>query len=115
MFSQIIEKPLKKRQYGYYEGAIPNYIINEGNILLDVEPVSIRIHLSASNLSLTIGEFKHEGGYDILYTTKSYSVIEIQNPQQTIKDRYLIYSDGKQILKEGIHPQPNSILNKIKS
>ena len=111
---QIVDYKLKKKQFGWYEGVIPHYTIDEGNIMIPVNESLCQVNLKSDQMSVTLGNQMREGEYKILFSTKEYSVLEFTPQDQMMRERYILKRKGKSLTREGAHPQPSVDLKKIK-
>lgn len=106
---------LKKAYLGQYTGEIGSYEISTGQELFTVQPVAIRAHLDRDSLHLQIGDRHFTGTYEILLETQTYLLLEALLANQIAPERIIVYKKGKKISREGIKPQPDAILKKVKT
>lgn len=104
---------LNKKQFGYYQGTISSYSIFDGNTEMHVEPTQISVQLLKNFIEISIGNLKHKGNYSILFTTKEFAVIEVTYEDPMLKDRFVVYTQGDKIVRDGVLPQLNTSLKKM--
>jgi hypothetical protein len=105
---------LKKSYLGKYAGEIGSYEINTGQELFNVEPVAIRVQIARDSLALQIGHRSFTGPYTILLETHTYILLEALLRGQIAPERIVVYKKGRKISREGIKPQPDVVLKKLK-
>lgn len=106
---------LKKSYYGKYEGTIPSYEIGTGTAdKIEVSEVKINIQLTSKELLMDIGTSTFKGTWKLLFEAKAYFVIEGKMDDQSAPERIIIYKKGKKISREGLRPQPDGMLKKVK-
>jgi hypothetical protein len=102
---------LKKSAYGIYEGKIDGYTIGEIGESIEIDATNIEIHLFKDYIFLFVADQKFVGNWKVLLETKVYYLVEaITNSEAP--ERLMVYKKERKILREGISPQPNAILNK---
>ncbi|MEN9998944.1 MAG: hypothetical protein RI922_1934 [Bacteroidota bacterium] len=110
------QKPieLKKKYFGSYEGQISSFQLDGGNDLIDVDSVPIRVSISQSNVQITVGKQMNTGLYSVLFEGDKYFVLDCRMEGQLAGERLVIFKHGKKISREGLYPQPNTFLLKVK-
>ncbi len=103
---QIVDYNLSKKQFGTYLGVLDSYLVNDGNNVFSVEESPLIVQLTANDLKLKIGNKTYEGEYTVLFSTKKYSVLEVQYPGIPTRDRYMIQKNGKTLTRDALQPQP---------
>ena len=111
IFSVSAQSKLKKKYFGKYVGEIGSYTIDSGTDLLQIQKSSIEIEFKADGtLTQKIGELTKEGSWKLFFEADDYFVFDVTFSDQAMSDRILLYKKGKKISREGITPQPSSIL-----
>lgn len=105
---------IKKKLLGVYEGKVPTYELNTGTDLIQVKEATIQVDLTAIGLSITVGNQKKMGTYNIVLDTDSYYVLEAILENQAAPERIMLYKKGKKLSREGLTPQPDVLLVKMK-
>ncbi len=103
---------LKKRFLGTYTGFIPSYKTVSSNI--QVDSVAFTIELSNNHLQFTLGKLEFEGEYTILLETSTYFILECKMDDRIANERIMVYKRGKKISRDGLFPQPNATLYKLR-
>lgn len=111
------QKPieLKKKFYGVYEGQISNFELDGGKDVISVDSVSIRIAISEKNVKITVGKQMNKGSHSVLFEGDDYFVLDCRMEGQLAGERIVVYKRGKKISREGLYPQPNAFLFKVKN
>lgn len=104
---------MKRSAYGMYKGKIDSYSVGKANDMLEVEETNIEIQLLKDQIFIFLGTQKYEGTYRILLETKIYYLVEASTGSLA-PERLMVYKNERKILREGISPQPNAILEKIR-
>lgn len=102
---------LKKAAYGIYEGKIESYAIGELNEQIEIDASQMEIHLFKDYIFLFVGDQKYVGNWKVLLETKVYYLVEASTNSMA-PERLMVYKKERKILREGISPQPNVVLNK---
>lgn len=111
IFSVSAQSKLKKKYFGKYVGEIGSYTIDSGTDLLQIQKSSIEIEFKVDGtLTQKIGELTKEGSWKLFFEADDYFVFDVTFSDQAMSDRILLYKKGKKISREGITPQPSSIL-----
>ena len=77
----------------------------------NIQKSSIEIEFKADGtLTQKIGELTKEGSWKLFFEADDYFVFDVTFSDQAMSDRILLYKKGKKISREGITPQPSSIL-----
>lgn len=105
---------LKKSYYGTYQGNIPGYEINTGVEKFKVAAAPIEIQVSATGLQVKIGNQEMKGTWSLLLEAKPYFVLVGKMENQVAQERIIVYKKGRKISREGIRPQPDAMLEKVK-
>jgi hypothetical protein len=105
---------LKKSYLGTYEGKIPAYDMQVGSQRIAVGETVIQIQLTAKDVQLKMGAANLHGTWKVLLETKMYFVLEALMENQLAPERILVYKKGKKMSREGIRPQPDALLFKLK-
>lgn len=103
---------LKKKVLGAYSGTIPGYKMDNGTMILEVLACSIQIELSRENVQIEIGKDKFISVYKVIFEDDDTYVLETKADGQKIAERLKVYKKEKKIIREGIYPQPDAILEK---
>ncbi len=114
LFQFTVSAQLKKSYYGKYTGSIPAYEINTGMEKINVAATQIEIQLSAKEMVLKIGNQEMKGSWEILFEGNGYFVLNGKIENQAAPERIIVYKKGKKISREGIRPQPDAMLVKVK-
>lgn len=104
---------IKRSCFGTYKGKIESYSIGKSDELVQVNPTNIEIQILKNQIFLFLGDQKYEGTWKILLETKVYYLIEANTNSQA-PERLMVYKRERKILREGISPQPNVVLEKIR-
>jgi hypothetical protein len=106
---------VKKRLLGAYEGTIPAYRMDIGQTVVNVEPTTIRIELLENGrIVQQLDRKKQEGTWTLDDSEKAYYVITYRLEGQAAEERLILYRKTRTIERDGIFPQPDAILNKLK-
>lgn len=110
------QKPieLKKKFHGAYEGQISNFELDGGKDVISVDSVAIRVAISEKNVEITVGKQMNKGSYSVLFEGNDYFVLDCRMEGQLAGERIVVYKRGKKISREGLYPQPNAFLFKVK-
>ena len=106
-------KGLKKRFLGTYAGFISSYELKTPTPIF-VDSVEIKITIEKEQISFSIGTHQYSGSYKLLLETKKYIVLECTIENQMATERIMVYKRGKHLSRDGLFPQPNAELFKIK-
>lgn len=107
---------LKKSFFGKYSGTIGAYEMSLGkNDRIQVESSPVEIQLSPKEIVFIIGAKTYTGTWSLIQENKTTFVIEGKMDNLAVKERILIYKKGKKIVREGILPQPDVMLKKVKN
>lgn len=113
-WAQSSKGDLKKKYLGIYEGKMDGYYLTDGLATVPVEESKCRVVLQPNKLTLALDDQAKSGSYSILMQTKEYAVLEVTYENDLIRDRYVLPKKGKTLNREGLTPQPNVRLNKVK-
>jgi len=111
------QKPieLKKKFHGAYAGQISNFELDGGKDVISVDSVSIHVAISEKNIEITVGKQMNKGSYSVLFEGNDYFVLDCRMEGQLAGERIVVYKRGKKISREGLYPQPNAFLFKVKN
>jgi hypothetical protein len=101
---------LKRKYYGTYEGQISAYKFDAGNKLVEVNSVPIQIEINSGFLTIQIGRLITKGDFEILFEADEYYVLDAKIENQFVGERIVVYKKGKKISRDGLYPQPSSLL-----
>lgn len=108
------QKPLKKKFLGKYEGEIPAYKINTGSQFIDVSSTSISLSIQKNELVFMVGRNEMTVPYSwIKKDKKTIQIVFLRSIDET-KEIVILTKKTKEILREGVYPQPKCILKKVK-
>ena len=114
-FLSISQNILKKKYYGNYLGSIPAYKMEDGKMIVEVDSVSIQIEfLKDGAVNYTIGNTKDHGTYNVEFTTDNFILISAKLENQKAEEKIKLYLKDKHLEREGIYPQPEGRLLKLK-
>lgn len=108
------QKPLKKKFLGKYEGEIPAYKINTGSQFIDVSSTSISLTIQKNELVFMVGRNEMTVPYSWTKKDKKTIQIEFLRSIDETKEIVILTKKTKEILREGVYPQPKCILKKVK-
>lgn len=108
------QKPLKKRFLGKYEGEISGYKINTGSQFIDVSSASISLTIQKNELIFMVGRNEMSVPYSWIKKDKKTIQIEFVRTVDESKEIIFLTKKTKEILREGIYPQPKCVLKKVK-
>lgn len=108
------QKPLKKKFFGKYEGEIAAYKINTGSQFIDVSSTPISIVIQKKDLVLKVGRNEMNVAYTWSKKDKKTIQIEFIRPIDETKELVILTKKSKEILREGIYPQPKCVLRKVR-
>lgn len=108
------QKPLKKRFLGKYEGVISGYKINTGSQFIDVSSASISLTIQKNELIFMVGRNEMSVPYSWIKKDKKTIQIEFVRTVDESKEIIFLTKKTKEILREGIYPQPKCVLKKVK-
>lgn len=104
---------IKRKWQGQYLAITPPYSLNTGNELVDVSGDSICIQISKTNFSMRFGPFSYLGQYVLIEKTKSLMKISGLVEGRILNEFFIIDRKNKTIIRKGISPQPDLILDKL--
>lgn len=108
------QKPLKKKFLGKYEGEIPAYKINTGSQFIDVSSASISITILKNELVFMVGRNEMTVPYRWIKKDKKTIQIEFLRSIDETQEIVILTKKTKEIMREGVYPQPKCILKKVK-
>lgn len=101
---------LKRKYYGTYEGQINGYKFDAGQKLVEVNSVPIQIEINSGYLTIQIGKLTTKGNFEILFEADEYYVLDATMENQYVGERIVVYKKGKKISRDGLYPQPSTLL-----
>jgi hypothetical protein len=105
---------IKKKLYGTYWGTIAAYKMDIGQTVVDVNAAKIQITLlDNATAEQTIGSKTLKGTWSITDTEKTYYVIVLKLEGQEAEERLLLYKKTRTMVREGIFPQPDAMLEQL--
>lgn len=111
--SQGVFGQMKRSAYGKFYGTIPSYELSSGKESFITAASNISVQISKTQIFINIGQQHYKGTWRLLMQTKAYYLIEAIT-ESPAPERILIYKKGKKMLREGVSPQPDVMLTKIK-
>jgi hypothetical protein len=106
---------VKKKLLGTYEGTIPAYRMDVGQTVVNVEAATIRIELlDGAVIVQQLDAKKQRGTWEVDDTEKAYYVIVYRLEGQVAEERIILYRKTRTMEREGIFPQPDATLVKLK-
>ncbi len=109
-YTQTLRDHIKRKYYGTYEGQINGYKFDAGDKLVEVEPVAIRIEINSGYLTMQIGKLLTKGTFQVLFEADDYYVLDAKMEDQFVGERIVVYKKGKKISRDGLYPQPSTLL-----
>ena len=108
------QKPLKKKFLGEYEGEISAYKINTGSQFIDVLATPVYLTIEKTELVFKVG--RNEMTLPYTWTKKDKKTLEIVFTRSTDETKEILKLTKKtrEIMREGLYPQPNCILKKVR-
>lgn len=113
-WAQSSKGDLKKKYLGFYEGKMNGYYLSDGLATVPVDESKCRVVLQPNKLTFALDDQAKSGSYSVLMQTKEYAVLEVTYENDPIRDRFVLPKKGKILNREGLTPQPNVTLNKVK-
>ena len=110
------QKPieLKKKFFGTYEGYVPEFKLDTGKDVVDVDSVLISVDITEDSVLIIIGRNQLMGSYHVLFEGNKYFVLDCRMTGQLAGERIVVYKKGKKISRAGLYPQPSSFLYRKK-
>jgi hypothetical protein len=110
----LSQKPieLKSKFLGVYEGKISSFLMDSGKDLLTVEESPITIEIAEETILFAIGSNKKSGIYTVMFEADKYFLLDCKINGQLANERVVVFKKGKKISRDGLYPQPNTILLK---
>lgn len=105
---------LKKKYFGKYKGEIAGYNIDTGEKIMRVSSSAIYVEIDKNEVSVTIGNNKLNGTYEVMFKAQSYYLVDANIEGQLATERLIIYKRGRKIARDGMYPQPVTQLKKYK-
>ena len=106
---------LKKKYYGTYRGTVPSYTIDIGSDVVPVASSEIVIQLTAENVTQQLGNVSRKGSWTVSESDKTHITLNLRLEGQLAEERLLIDKKTKKIVRLGIFPQPDALLEKDRS
>jgi hypothetical protein len=111
--SATFGQSLKKKFLGTYSGTVPAYKIDIGSGVVDVAAAGLAIELTAEGVTQTLGKSVRKGTWRIDEAEKAYYVILLRLEGQIAEERIVLQKKSKEMVREGIFPQPDALLRKM--
>lgn len=109
------EPTLDKKYVGSYSGTIPSFQLKSGDETIQVDSTDILITLDGNkNVEIVVGKQKSTGVFKIILETKAYYLLDCAMTDQLMTERIVVYKRKKEISRDGMNPQPNVTLYKMK-
>lgn len=108
------QKALKKKYCGSYEGEIAAYKINTGSQLIDVSSTTVSVKILKKELTFKVGRNEMIVPYKWIKKDKKSIQIEFTRMTDETKEILILNKKTKEILREGLYPQPKCVLKKVK-
>lgn len=108
------QKPLKKKFRGEYEGEIAAYKVNTGGQFIDVLSTPILLTIQKKDLIFKVGRNEMTVPYTWIKKDKKTIQIAFLRSVDETKEVLILTKKTKYIIREGIYPQPNCLLKKIR-
>lgn len=108
------QKGFKKKFLGKYEGQIAAYKINSGSQFIDVSSTNVSLIIRKENITFSIGKNEMTGPYIWSKKDKKTILIEFSRPIDETKEIFVLTKKTKEIIRQGIYPQPTTTLRKVK-
>lgn len=106
---------LKKKYCGEYIGTTPAYKMDGGNMIIQVDSAHTVIAFDAlGTVNYTIGNQSYSGKYEIHFQNKEYILLHAKLENQKATEIIKLFMKDKHLEKEGLYPQPTTILHKSK-
>lgn len=112
-FTSVHHAQMKRRNYGTYSGEIGKYSVGKHPDQIYVQPTNIEIQILKDQIFVFVGNQKYEGTWNVLLETKVYYLVEAKT-NGNAPERLMVYKRERKILREGISPQPNAMLKKVR-
>ncbi len=103
-------KSIKRKYYGTYEGQINGYKFDADDKLVEVNPIPIQIEINVGYLTIQIGKLTTRGDFEVLFEADDYYVLDATMENQSVGERIVVYKKGKKISRDGLYPQPSTLL-----
>lgn len=112
----MAQKPieLKKKFFGTYTGEISSFKLDTGEDLVDVDKTVIKINIEQDSIQFNIGRNELGSTYTVLFEAAKYYVLDCKVNGRLAGERIVVYKKGKKISRDGLFPQPNALLYKVK-
>ena len=110
-FGQTVK--LKKKYLKAYDGTLPSYSINLGEEIVKVNSEYLRVTLKKDSLFVLVGKVKYVGTYKVEKITKKEYKITGAMEETGIPALFLLDLKNKTLLRKGVFPQPEALLQKV--
>jgi hypothetical protein len=105
---------LKKKYLKTYVGKIPAYEVNLNNEIIAINPIEIEINLTKDSLFVRIGSVQWQGTYSTSKLERKKFEITGKMSGTGIPEIFLLDAKKRTIMRKGLFPQPNAVLDRIK-
>ena len=104
---------LKRKYLKEYQGEMPKFSALIGKEILEVSPAKMVVKLDKDSLFLSIGNSKYQNVYAVSKSTNSDELLLMMERENTgIEELFILNKKNKTILRKGIFPQPDALLNR---
>ncbi len=110
-FGQTVKS--KKKYLKAYDGTIPSYSINLGEEIVKVNSEYLKVTLKKDSLFVLVGKVKYGGTYKVEKITKKEYKITGAMEETGIPALFFLDLKNKTLLRKGVFPQPEAILQKV--
>ena len=104
---------LKKKYLKAYDGTLPSYSINLGEEIVKVNSEYLRVTLKKDSLFVLVGKVKYVGTYKVEKITKKEYKITGAMEETGIPALFFLDLKNKTLLRKGVFPQPEALLQKV--
>jgi hypothetical protein len=106
---------LKKKWQKFYVGKIPAYEVSLNNQAVQIDAVQIKVQLTKDSIYIQVGSAKWAGIYSASKLEKKKVEITGRMIGTGIPEILKLDMREKKIIRKGLFPQPDAVLNRIKS
>ncbi len=110
-FGQTVK--LKKKYLKAYDGTLPSYSINLGEEIVKVNSEYLRVTLKKDSLFVLVGKVKYGGTYKVEKISKKEYKITGAMEETGIPALFFLDLKNKTLLRKGVFPQPEAMLQKV--
>ncbi len=103
------QKPLPKKYRKTYVGKIPGYYMHGGQELIEVGEADIKISFSKTELEVTVGKKTYTGSYTAKREKKIF-ILTSEMDKMHINEIIELNRKTKTLLRKGVSPQPDALL-----